>query len=64
MIRCHFNDIDVITDTGTVSFGNFATTQKIMNEDNFFLLRNNTNKDYNANIYMYKQFYISFNNTK
>ena len=64
MIRCHFNDIDVIIDIGTVSFGNFATTQKIMNEDNFFLLRNNTNKDYNANIYMCKQFYISFNNTK
>ena len=54
MSRCHFNDIDVITDfgtIGTVSFGNFATTQILMNEDNFFLLQNNTSKDYNTNIY-------------
>ena len=48
------NDIDVITDIGTIgimSFGNFATTQVIMNKDNFYFLQNNTNKDYNANIY-------------
>ena len=49
------NDIDVITDIGTIgniSFGNFATTQKIMNKGYF--LKNNTNKDYNANIYKCK----------
>ena len=54
MSRHNFNDIDVITDIGTVgtiSFGNFAPTQIIMNRDNFHLPQNNTNKDYNANIY-------------
>ena len=52
--RCNFNDIDVITDIGTIgiiSFGNFATTQINRNNDNFYYLQNNTNKDYNANIY-------------
>ena len=51
--RCNFNDIDVITIIGTVGtlpFGNFATTQIILNKDNFYLLQNNTNKDQNANI--------------
>ena len=51
---CNFNDIDVITDigaTGTISFGNFAIAQIIMNEDGFYNLQNNTNKDYNPNIY-------------
>ena len=51
--RCNFNDIDVITDTGTtgtISFGNFATTQMITDKDNFYLLQNNTRKDYNVNI--------------
>ena len=46
---CNFNDIDVITDIGTIwniPFKNFAATQIIMNKD-----ENNTNKDYNANIY-------------
>ena len=54
MSRCNFNDIDVITNigtTGTISFRNFATTQIIMNKDNFYLLPNNTNKGYNAHIY-------------
>ena len=53
--RCNFNDIDVITDIGTIgtiSFGNFATTQIIMNKDHFYVLQNNTNKDYKANIYL------------
>ena len=52
--QCNFNDIDVITDIGTIgtiSFGHFATTQIIMNKDNCYLFQNNTNKDYNANIY-------------
>ena len=34
--RCNFNDIDVITDIGTIGticFGNFATTQIIMNKE-------------------------------
>ena len=51
---CNFNNIDVITDIGTIgttSFGNFATTQININEDNFYLLQKNTNKDYNANVY-------------
>ena len=55
--RCNFNDIDVITDIGTIgtiSFGNFATTQIIWNKDHFYVLQNNTNKDYNANIYLQK----------
>ena len=54
MSRCNFNDIDVITDIGTIgtiSFGNFATTQINMNKDNFYLLQNNTNKDYTTDIY-------------
>ena len=52
--QCNFNDIDVITDIGTIGtifFGNFATTQINLNKYNFYLLQNNTNKDYNANIY-------------
>ena len=52
--QCNFNNIDVITDIGTIgtiSFGNFATTQINRNKDNFYFLQNNTNKDCNANIY-------------
>ena len=44
----------MITDIGTIgasSFGNFPTTQTNMNKDNFYLLQNNTNEDYNANTY-------------
>ena len=51
--QCNFNEIDVITDIGTIgtmSFGNFATMQINRNNHKFFL-QNNTNKDYNANIY-------------
>ena len=82
--RCNFNDIDVITDfgtIGTISFGNIATMQINRNNDKFYFLQNNTNRDYNAiqlkiihiffkitltkvsnaNVYMDKQFYISFN---
>ena len=39
---CNCNDIDVITDIGTIgniSFENFATTQKIMSKDNFYFLQ-------------------------
>ena len=42
--RCNFNDIDVIIDIetiGTISFGNFAATQTIMNKDNFNIIQNN-----------------------
>ena len=52
--QCNFNDIDVITDIGiigTISFGKFVTTQINRNNDNFYFLQNNTNKDYNANTY-------------
>ena len=54
MSRCNFKDIDVITDIGTIGtmyFRNFATTKINRNNDNFCFLQNNTNKDYNANIY-------------
>ena len=33
-----YTDIGTI---GTIFFGNFATTQIIMNKDNFYLLQNN-----------------------
>ena len=51
--HCDFNDIDVITDFGTIrtiSFGNIATMQINRNNDKFYFLQNNTNRDYNANI--------------
>ena len=44
--RRNFIDIDVITDIGTIgtiSYGNFATMQMIMNKDNICFLRNSTN---------------------
>ena len=53
-IRCDFKYIDVIIDIGTIgtiSFGNFAATQINRSKDNFYLVQNNTNKGYNANIY-------------
>ena len=34
-----FNDIDVITDIGTISFENFATKQINSNKNNFVLFR-------------------------
>ena len=80
--RCNFNDNDLITyfgTIGTISFGNIATMQINRNNDKFYVLQNNTSRDYNAtitknntylqnntnkvsnaNVYMYKQFYISF----
>ena len=48
---CNFNDIDVITDFGTLSFGNIATMKINRNNDEFYFLQNNTNRDYDANIY-------------
>ena len=57
LTQCNFNDIDVNTDIatiGTISFGKFATTQINMNKDNLYLLQDNSNKDYNANIYKWK----------
>ena len=50
---CNFNDIDVITDfgtIGTISFGNIATMQINRNNDKFYFLQNNPNRDYNASI--------------
>ena len=38
----------------TISVGNFATKQINKNNDNFYILQNNTNKDCNANIYRKK----------
>ena len=51
--RCNFNVIDVITDFGTIgniSFGNIETMQINRNNDKFYVLQNNTNRDHNANI--------------
>ena len=64
--QCHFNDIDVIIDMGTIaaiSIGNFATTQINRNNDNFYILQKNTSKDYNANIYKKKKCNLLQNNT-
>ena len=52
--RCNFNDIDVITDfrtIGTISFRIIAAMQINRKNDKFYCLQNNTNRDYNANIY-------------
>ena len=51
--RCNFNDIEVITDFGTIgtmSFGNIATIQINRNNVKFYFLQNNTNRDYDGNI--------------
>ena len=51
--HCSFNDIDVITDfgtVGTISFWNIATMQINRNNDKFYFLQNNPNRDYNASI--------------
>ena len=51
--HCNFNDIDVIADFGTIvtiSFGNIVTTQINRNNNKFYFLQNNTNRDYNTNI--------------
>ena len=54
MLSCfNFNDIEVITDfgtIGTVSFGNITTIQINRNNDNIYFLQNNMNRDYNTNI--------------
>ena len=54
MLSCgNFNDIDVITDFGTVgttSFGSIATMQINRNNDKFYFLQNNPNRDYNASV--------------
>ena len=50
---CNFNDIDVINDfgtVGTISFGNIATMQINRNNDKFYFLQNNPNRDYNASV--------------
>ena len=51
---CDVKDTDVIIAIGTIGtipYGNFETAQTNRNKDNFYLLQNNTNKDYNGNIY-------------
>ena len=66
--RCNFNNIDVITDIGTVGnifFGNFATTQMIMNKDTFYLLQNNSNQNFECKyLYVQTSLYLIQNNTK
>ena len=64
---CNFNDIDVITDfgtIGTISFGNIAAMQINRNNDQFYFLQNNTNRDYNANNITKNNTYLLQNNTK
>ena len=49
---CNFNDIDVITDfgtIGTISFGNIATMQINSNNNKFYFLQNNINRDITKN---------------
>ena len=49
--------MDVTTDLGTIGticFGNIAAMQIIRNNDKFYFLQNNPNRDYNANIYNLK----------
>ena len=48
--RCNVNDIDVITDFETIGTGNIVTMQINRNNDKFYFLQDNTNRDYNANI--------------
>ena len=50
---CNFNNIHVITDFRTIrttSFRDIATIQINRNNDKFYFLQSNTNKDYNADI--------------
>ena len=67
--RCNFNNIDVISDIetiGTVSFGNFTTTQIIMNKDDCYL-QNNTNQSFYLGFdpfYVTVLYYFSFVNFK
>ena len=52
--RYNFNDINVIIDfgtIGTISCRNIAIMQINRNNDKFYFLQNNTNRDYNVNIY-------------
>ena len=63
--RCNFNNIDVITDfgiIGTIFFGNIATMQINTNNDKFYFLQNNTNRNYNANMTKNKTYPLQ-NNT-
>ena len=63
--RCNFNDIDVITDfgiIGTMFFGNIATMQINTNNDKFYFLQNNTNRNHNANMTKNKTYPLQ-NNT-
>ena len=62
---CNFNDINVITDfgtIGTISFGSIVTMQINRNNDKFYFVQNNTNRDNNANITK-NNTYILQNNT-
>ena len=40
-----------IRNIGTISFRNFATMKINRNNYKFYFLQNNTNKDYNVNLY-------------
>ena len=64
---CNFNNIDVITDfgtIGTISFGNIATMQINRNNDKFYFLQNNTNRDYNSNITKNNTYLLQNNNNQ
>ena len=65
--RCNFNNIDVITDFGTIrtiSFRNIATIQINRNNDKIYFLQNNTNRDYNANITKNNTYFFKITLTK
>ena len=49
--RCNFNVITDFGTIGTISCGNITIMKINRNNDKFYLLENNTNRDYNANIY-------------
>ena len=58
----NFNDIDVITDfgtNGTISCGNIATMQINKNNDKFYFLQNNNNRNYNT-MFITKKIHIFF----
>ena len=62
----NFNDIDIITDFGTIgtkSFGNIARMQINRNNDKFYFLQNNTNINYNAVFITKNNTYLLQNNT-
>ena len=64
--RCNFNNIDVITDfgtIGTISFGNIATMQINKNNGKFYFLQNSTNRIIMPRFLTKNNTYLLQNNT-